>query len=145
MILRFDARHIGSGVWGIFDVGVMGWRATYLSENEAHQQAAELNVIFNQYGQRNEEDRREVNPPIEVEPATWSVGGSSTTGSRNAGSGGAGRVAKCGSKPLIFGPRKRADHRELLLYVMRRTPAQRRNRLSLWPPRLHPAYAVGRA
>jgi hypothetical protein len=73
--VRFDARHIGSGVWGVFDAGVMGWRATDLSEDDAHQQAADLNVIFNQYGQRNEEDRREVNPPIQVESATWSAAG----------------------------------------------------------------------
>jgi hypothetical protein len=36
----------------VFDAGVMGWRATDLSGNDAHQQAADLNVIFNQYGQR---------------------------------------------------------------------------------------------
>jgi hypothetical protein len=49
--------------------GAMGWRATDPSENDAHQQAADLNVIFNQYGQRNEEDHREVDPPIEA--PTW--------------------------------------------------------------------------
>jgi hypothetical protein len=32
----------------------MSWRATDLSENEAKQQAADKNVIFNQYGQREE-------------------------------------------------------------------------------------------
>jgi len=53
----------------------MSWRATDLSENEAHQQAADLNVTFNQYGQRAEADRREVNPPIEGESATWSAAG----------------------------------------------------------------------
>jgi len=31
--MRFDARHVGSGVWGVFDAGVMGWRATDLSED----------------------------------------------------------------------------------------------------------------
>jgi hypothetical protein len=31
-------------------------------------------VIFNQYGQRNEEDHREVDPPIEVDAPTWSIG-----------------------------------------------------------------------
>jgi hypothetical protein len=40
--MRFSARHIGSGVWGIFDAGVMGWRATDLSEDDALQQAADL-------------------------------------------------------------------------------------------------------
>ena len=32
-------------------------------------------VTFNQHGQRNEDDRRRVEPPIEVESATWSAGG----------------------------------------------------------------------
>ena len=73
--MRFHARHVGSGVWGVFDAGVMGWRATDLSEDEAHQQAADLNVIFSQYGQRDQVDRLEVKPPIEVESATWSAAG----------------------------------------------------------------------
>jgi hypothetical protein len=73
--MRFHARHIGSGVWGVFDAGVMGWRATDLSEDDAHQQAADLNVVFDQYGQRNECDRIQVSPPIEVESATWSAAG----------------------------------------------------------------------
>jgi hypothetical protein len=73
--MRFDARHIGSGVWGVFDAGVMGWRATDLGEDEALQQAADLNVVYNQYGQREQVDRLEVKPPIEVESATWSVAG----------------------------------------------------------------------
>jgi hypothetical protein len=73
--MRFHARHVGSGVWGVFDAGVMGWRATDLSEDEAHEQAANLNVIFSQYGQRDQADRLEVNPPIEVESATWSAAG----------------------------------------------------------------------
>jgi hypothetical protein len=73
--MRFHARHIGSGVWGVFDAGVMGWRATDLSEDEALQQAADLDVIFNQYGQRDQADRIEVQPPIEVESATWSTAG----------------------------------------------------------------------
>ena len=65
----------GSGKWGVFDAGVMGWRSTDLSEDEAREQAADLNATLNQYGRRAEEDRREVNPPIAVELATWSVGG----------------------------------------------------------------------
>ena len=35
-------------------------------EDDARQQAADLNVTFNQYGQRDQADRREVSPPIEV-------------------------------------------------------------------------------
>jgi hypothetical protein len=73
--MRFDARHVGSGVWGIWDAGVMSWRATDLAEDDAQQQAADLNVTFNQYGQRDQADRLQVDPPVEVESATWSPGG----------------------------------------------------------------------
>ena len=38
--------------------------------SDARQQAADLNVTFNQYGQHDQADRREVSPPIEVESAT---------------------------------------------------------------------------
>jgi hypothetical protein len=53
----------------------MGWRATDLAEDEAPQQAPDLNVTFNQYGQRNEDERRRVEPPIGMESATWSAAG----------------------------------------------------------------------
>jgi hypothetical protein len=53
----------------------MSWRATDLAANDAQQQAADLNVTFNQSGQRDQADRQEVNPPVEVELATWSPGG----------------------------------------------------------------------
>jgi hypothetical protein len=53
----------------------MGWRSTDLSEDEAHQQAANLNLMFSQYGQRTDVDRVEVQPPVEVEAATWSAAG----------------------------------------------------------------------
>jgi len=46
--MRFDARHVGSGVWGVWDAGVMSWRATDLRENEAQQHAADMNVVYNQ-------------------------------------------------------------------------------------------------
>ena len=73
--MRFDARHTGSGIWGVWDGGVMSWKATDLSENEAKRQAADLNVVFNQYGPRDAADRREVRPPIPVESATWASAG----------------------------------------------------------------------
>ena len=69
--MRYHAQHIGSGVWGIYDSGVMSWIANDLSEHEAKQRAADRNVIFDQYGQRKEAERRQVDPPIEVESATW--------------------------------------------------------------------------
>jgi hypothetical protein len=41
IIYAVRSSHIGSGVWGIFDAEVMGWRITDLAEHEAHQQAAD--------------------------------------------------------------------------------------------------------
>jgi hypothetical protein len=73
--MRFEARHIGSGRWGVYDGGVMGWRAVDLGEDEACQMAMDMDVVYNQYGQRTPEERREVRPPIEVELATWAAAG----------------------------------------------------------------------
>jgi hypothetical protein len=73
--MRFDARHIGSGVWGVWDGGVEGWRGTNLPENEAKQKAADMNVMFDQYGNRDEQERRPVQPSILVEAATWPPAG----------------------------------------------------------------------
>ena len=73
--MRFDARHIGSGVWGVWDGGVMSWRGTDFAENEAKQRAADLNVMFDQYGERRGSERRKVDPPIAVQSATWSHAG----------------------------------------------------------------------
>jgi hypothetical protein len=61
-----------------------------------------------QYG---EADRREVDPPIEVESATWSAGGTLDWWVRGAGSGSDGcavqTVVNGGSKLLIFvGPKR---------------------------------------
>src|SRR5215207_8728832 len=58
--MRFYASHLGSGLWGLYDGGVMTWLASDLSENEAKQQAADRNVIFDQWGQRQERERRQV-------------------------------------------------------------------------------------
>ena len=73
--MRFEARHIGSGQWGVYDGGVMGWRAVDLGEDEACQMAMDMDVVYNQYGQRTPDERREVQPPIEVEMATWAAAG----------------------------------------------------------------------
>ena len=58
---------------------------------------------LSQYG---EADRRAVDPPIEVEAATWSAAGTLTGGSKNASSGwgeyAVQMVVNGGSKPLIF-------------------------------------------
>jgi len=74
-LMRFYASHVGSGLWGLYDGGVMTWLATDLSENEAKQQAADRNVLFDQWGQREESERRQVSPPIQVESATWTAAG----------------------------------------------------------------------
>jgi hypothetical protein len=42
----------------------------FLDQDDATQQAADFNVTFNQHGQRDQADRREVSPPTEVESAT---------------------------------------------------------------------------
>jgi hypothetical protein len=44
--VRFDARHIGSGLRAIWDGAVMSFRATNLGKGEARQKAAGLNVVF---------------------------------------------------------------------------------------------------
>ena len=61
--------------WGVWDGGVMSWKATDLCENEARPQAADLNVTFNQYGQRSPDDRRQVSSPVPVELAAWTTAG----------------------------------------------------------------------
>ena len=53
----------------------MGWRAVDLGEDEACRMAMDMDVVYNQYGQRTPEERREVRPPIEVEMATWAAAG----------------------------------------------------------------------
>ena len=85
----------------------MSWKAVDLGENEARQKAMDLNVVFDQYGERTNADRREVRPPVPVEepgrpPAN------STTGSANAGSGGAGYAAPTDTSHG-FGPPTSAD------------------------------------
>lgn len=73
--MRFDARHIGSGIWGVWDSATSSWRATDLGEQEARRQAMDLDVVYSPYGQREERDRREVRPPVVVDTATWAAGG----------------------------------------------------------------------
>ena len=62
--------------------------------------AMDMDVVYNQYGQRTADERREVRPPIEVETATWSAGGTLDYWVRERGDGGdgyAGRMdASCG-------------------------------------------------
>ena len=38
--------------------------------------AMDMDVVYNQYGQRAPDERREVRPPVDVESATWAMAGS---------------------------------------------------------------------
>ena len=72
--MRFFARHIGSGLWGVWDSAVTSWKATELGEVEARQKAMDLDVVYNAYGQCTPAERRQVSPPVLVESATWLPG-----------------------------------------------------------------------
>ncbi len=73
--MRFVPRHIGSGIWGIFDQAMNGWKCTDIGEDEARQTAADLNVHFDVYGPRESGRHREVKPATPVESATWRAAG----------------------------------------------------------------------
>jgi hypothetical protein len=94
----------------------MSWRATDLAEDDARQQAADLNVTFNQYGQRDQADRRELSPPIEVESATWSAAGDLDYLVKERqewwGRYGVQTDITCGSALLIYVRPKSTDSRE---------------------------------
>ena len=111
--MRFYASHVGSGLWGLYDGGVMTWLAIDLSENEAKQQAADRNVFFNQWGQREESERRQVSPRFRWSQQHGHRLGSWTTGSESGRSGGVGcadqTVIMSGSKLVIFGRQRVAD------------------------------------
>jgi hypothetical protein len=49
--------------------------STDLSESEAKQQAADRNIIFDQWPARGNRARRQVSPPIQAESATWRTAG----------------------------------------------------------------------
>ena len=74
--MRFEARHLGSGLWGVYDPAVGGWLAVDIGEDEARRQAMDLDVVFDTYGRRAAPDRREVRPPCDVDVATWRPAGS---------------------------------------------------------------------
>lgn len=73
--MRYDARHLGSGVWGVWDRGTSSWVGTGLGETEARQQAMDLDVVNGTYGQRPGSDRREVRPPVTVDVCVWAPAG----------------------------------------------------------------------
>ena len=54
---------------------MMSWKAIDLGEIEARQKAMDLDVVYNQYGQRTPGERRQVTPPAPVESAAWQPAG----------------------------------------------------------------------
>jgi hypothetical protein len=100
----------------------MGWHATDLTEDAANQQAPHVNAKFNQYGERAAADRREVDPSVEVETASWSKAGQldwwvrkrQEWGDRVRGA----EVVNAGSELLIFVPR--AAHRFVVVIPRRK-------------------------
>jgi hypothetical protein len=93
--MRFEARHIDSGRWGVYDGGVMGWRAVDLGEDEARQMAIDM------------DDRSRSRRQHGQQPAP------STIGYASGGSGGDGYVGqmgdRLGSKQEISGVRMAAE------------------------------------
>ena len=85
----------------------------------------------------SEADRHPVDPPLEVESATWSAGGTLDWWVKERqhwlGRVRVQMVVRSGSKPLIFVRRRRVDHRDLSLsFVVGRAITQWRIRLSKW-------------
>ena len=72
----------------------MSWKAIDLGEIEARQKAMDLDVVYNQYGQRTTGERRQVTPPAPVESAAWQPAGELTTGCSNGAVGGVGSAAR---------------------------------------------------
>ena len=84
-----------------------------------------------------EADRRKVNPPIQVDSATWRLVARSTGGLKSAGNGWVAYAVmmadKGGSRLLIFVRQKRTDSRGLSLsFIVRRAFTRCRNRLIGW-------------
>jgi hypothetical protein len=68
-------RHVGSGVWGIWDGGVMSWRATDLAEDDARQQAADLNVTSTSTGNATKPIAEKSARRSRWSQPTWSAAG----------------------------------------------------------------------
>ena len=76
--------------------------------------AMDMDVVYNQYGQRSPDERREVRPPLDVETATWATAGSLDYWYASAASGGDGYAdpmgVRCGSRPAISGAVQIPEH-----------------------------------
>jgi hypothetical protein len=68
MVGRFNVR-IGNSEqdWAIWDNGANGQRGSGLSEQDAHEQAAELELQYDAHGYHDAETVRRVDPPIPVD------------------------------------------------------------------------------
>lgn len=77
MVGRFKVRRDGDGptAHGVWDGAANGWRARDLTEQQAHQVAADLELQYDAHGPRAPETVRRVQPPQPVARAVWQPGG----------------------------------------------------------------------
>lgn len=77
MVGRFKVRKDGDGrtAHGVWDGAANGWRARDLTEQQAHQVAADLELQYDAHGPRPPETVRRVQPPRPVARAVWQSGG----------------------------------------------------------------------
>jgi hypothetical protein len=77
MLGRFTVRKAGDGSdrFGIWDGSVNGWRASDLTEAQAHAMATDLDVQYDAHGPRPAEAVRRVEPAQRVQRAQWHGGG----------------------------------------------------------------------
>lgn len=77
MIGRFEVRRDDEApaAHGVWDEVANGWRARDLTEEQAHQVAAELELQYDAHGPRAPERVRRVQPPCPVQRAVWQAGG----------------------------------------------------------------------
>ena len=73
MVGRFNVRGGGDHDWVIWDNAANGQRGSGLSEQEARDQAAELELQYDAHGYRGHDDVRRVDPAVPVE--TWQAAG----------------------------------------------------------------------
>jgi hypothetical protein len=76
MLQRYQARHLGSGRWGVWDGVERSWILQGLGEREARRRAAEQSTVQGIGGQRSAQDIRPLRPPVPVDRAAgWRSAG----------------------------------------------------------------------
>ena len=77
MLGRFTVRPAddGSATFGVWDSAVSGWRATDLTEHQAHATATDLDIQYDAHGPRPATSVRRVEPAQQVQRAEWHDGG----------------------------------------------------------------------